>query len=93
MGRPRKYFTEEERRQANRRSNTKYMVNKEWLCPDCGNRDYSLAGIWTHLKSKKHIRNATKIYINSKKIRVNRSGYFPFQKMSHRYIAFPYMPF
>ena len=60
MARPIKYFTEEERKQANRRSNTKFMVNKEWLCPDCGNRDYSLAGKWTHLKSKKHIRNATK---------------------------------
>ena len=60
MGRPIKYFSEEERRQANRRSNTKYMVNKQWLCPDCGNRDYSLAGKWTHLQSKKHIRNEAK---------------------------------
>ena len=60
MGRPIKYFSEEERRQANRRSNTKYMVNKQWLCPDCGNRDYSLAGKWTHLRSKKHIRNEAK---------------------------------
>ena len=33
------------------------MVNKEWLCPDCGNRNYTLAGKWTHLKSKKHIKN------------------------------------
>ena len=33
------------------------MVNKQWLCPDCGNRDYTLAGKWTHLKSKKHIKN------------------------------------
>ena len=60
MGRPIKYFSEEESRQANRRSNTKYMVNKQWLCPDCGNRDYSLAGKWTHLQSKKHIRNEAK---------------------------------
>ena len=60
MARPIKYFTEEERKQANRRSNTKFMVNKEWLCPDCGNRDYSLAGKWTHLRSKKHIRNEAK---------------------------------
>ena len=33
------------------------MVNKEWLCPECGNRDYTLAGKWTHLKSKKHLKN------------------------------------
>ena len=44
MGRARKYFTEEERIQAYHQSKNKYMVNKQWLCPDCGNRDYSLAG-------------------------------------------------
>ena len=60
MGRPRKYFTEEERIQAYHQSKNKYMVNKQWLCPDCGNRDYSLAGKWTHLQSKKHIRNEAK---------------------------------
>ena len=60
MGRSRIYFSEEERKQAKRRSNTNYMLNKEWLCPDCGKRDYSLAGKWTHLRSKKHFRNATK---------------------------------
>jgi len=58
MGRPRKYSTKEERNEAGRLTKTKYMLNKEWLCPACGNRDYSLAGKWTHLKSKKHIRNA-----------------------------------
>ena len=57
VGRPRKYFTEEERIKAFYKSKNKYMVNKEWLCPDCGNRDYTLAGKWTHLKSKKHIKN------------------------------------
>ena len=61
MARPIKYFTEEERKQANRRSNTKYMINKEWLCPDCGNRDYSLAGKWTHLKSKNILEMHPKI--------------------------------
>ena len=60
MGRPRKYFTEEERIQAYHQSRNKYMVNKQWLCPDCGNRDYSLAGKWTQLRSKKHIRNEAK---------------------------------
>ena len=52
-----KYFTEEERIEARRQSKNKYMVNKEWLCPECGNRDYTLAGKWTHLKSKKHLKN------------------------------------
>ena len=60
MGRPKKYFTEEDRIKAYHQSNNKYMVNKEWLCPDCGNRNYSLAGKWTHLQTKKHIRNAAK---------------------------------
>ena len=36
------------------------MVNKEWLCPDCENRNYTLAGKWTHLKTNKHIYNAAK---------------------------------
>ena len=58
MGRPRKYFTKEERNEANRPTKTKYMLNKEWICPDCGNRDYSLAGKWSHLKTKKHMKNA-----------------------------------
>ena len=52
-----KYFTEEEKINAIRQSKNKYMVNKEWLCPECGNRNYTLAGKWTHLKSKKHIKN------------------------------------
>ena len=57
VGRPKKYFTEEERIKAYHQAKNKYMVNKQWLCPDCGNRDYTLAGKWTHLKSKKHIKN------------------------------------
>ena len=57
VGRPKKYFTEEERIKAYHQAKNKYMVNKQWLCPDCGNRDYTLAGKWPHLKSKKHIKN------------------------------------
>ena len=63
MGRPKnihtpiKHFSEEDRKQALTQSKTKYMLNKEWLCPVCGNRDYSLAGKWSHLKTKKHMRN------------------------------------
>ena len=58
MGRPKIYFSEEERKQATRLTKTKYMLNKEWICPVCGNRNYSLAGKWSHLKTKKHMRNA-----------------------------------
>ena len=58
MGRPRKYFTKEERNEANRPTKNKYMLNKPWICSVCGNKDYSLAGKWGHLKTKKHMRNA-----------------------------------
>ena len=58
MGRPRKYFSDEEKKQAIRSTKTKYMLNKEWICPVCENRDYSLAGKWSHLKTRKHMRNA-----------------------------------
>ena len=54
MVRPRKYFAEEERKQAKRRSNTNYMLNKEWLCPDCGNRD-------THWLENGHISDRKNI--------------------------------
>ena len=57
MGRPRKYFTEEERKQAIRPTKTKCMLNKEWRCPACHNHNYTLAGKWTHLKTKKHQEN------------------------------------
>ena len=50
MGRPRKYFTKEEGNEANRPTKTKYMLNKEWICLDCGK--------WNHLKTKKHMKNA-----------------------------------
>ena len=54
---PIKYFSEEERKRARTLSKSKYMLNKSWCCPVCGNRDYSLAGKHNHLKSKKHQRN------------------------------------
>ena len=54
---PIRYFSEEERKQAITRSKTKYMVNKEWRCPVCDNHNYTLAGKWNHLKSKKHMKN------------------------------------
>ena len=33
------------------------MLNKPWKCPVC-DHDYSLAGKWSHMKTKKHIYNA-----------------------------------
>ena len=61
MGRPRKNFTEKERIQAYKQSKTKCMLNKEWRCPDCHYYNYTLAGKWTHLKTKKHKENAQAI--------------------------------
>ena len=64
---PIKHFSEEERKQAITQSKTKYMVNKEWQCPTCGNRNYTLAGKWNlknlnlNLKTKKHMKNAQAI--------------------------------
>ena len=60
MGRPKKYFNEEDRMKAYHQSRNKYMVKKEWRCPDCENRNYTLAGKWAHLQTEKRIRNANK---------------------------------
>ena len=57
MGRPIKYFTEEERRKAYKEVRTRCMLNKEWRCHVCNNYNYTLAGKWTHLKTKKHLKN------------------------------------
>ena len=48
-GRP-KIFTAEELKN----HKTTYMLNKEWYCDICKTgRNYTLAGKWSHLKSKK----------------------------------------
>ena len=57
MGRKIKYSSDYERKQASKESKAKYMLNKEWRCPVCNNRDYSLAGKWQHLNTKKHFIN------------------------------------
>ena len=60
-GRPKVYLAEEARKEALKKSKTKYMLNKEWYCDVCKNgRNYTLAGKWIHFKSKKHIKNAEK---------------------------------
>ena len=58
-GRPKVYFTEEDRKEALKKSKTKYMLNKEWYCDVCKNGiNYTLAGKWCHFKTKRHKRNA-----------------------------------
>ena len=66
-GRPNKYSTEEERKEAIKNSKTKYMLNKEWYCDICKNGiNYTLAGKHCHLNQKKHIRNVIELNIMEK---------------------------
>ena len=59
-GRPPKYSTEEERKDALRRQKSKYMLDKEWYCDICKTgRNYTLAGKHCHLKTIKHRKNST----------------------------------
>ena len=52
-GRPKIYFTEKDRKDAIKKSKTKYMLNKEWYCDVCKTEiNYSLAGKWCHIKQK-----------------------------------------
>ena len=61
-GRPLKYHTEEERKEAIKNSKTKYLLNKEWYCYVCNSGiNYSLAGKHCHLKTKKHRQNVNLI--------------------------------
>ena len=49
-----KYHTEEERKAAIR-SQTKYMLNKEWYCDICRNDfNYWMSGKWKHISSKRN---------------------------------------
>jgi len=57
-GRPPKYSTEEEKKDAIKKQKSKYMLDKEWYCDICKNgKNYTLAGKHCHLKTKKHIMN------------------------------------
>ena len=59
--RPKKYLTEEDKKEAIKKSKTKYMLNKEWYCDVCQNGiNYSLAGKWCHLNKQIHKKNAEK---------------------------------
>ena len=56
MVRPIKY-SDEERKNALTKSKTKYMLNKEWRCKACDDHNYTMAGKWSHMHTKKHIYN------------------------------------
>lgn len=60
-GRPYKYNTPEERKEAIKTSKNKYMLNKEWYCDICNNqKNYKLAGKWNHSKTRLHGKNLIK---------------------------------
>ena len=61
QNRPFKYFTQKEGTRAYTKIKTKHMVNKEWLCPECNFRNYTLAGKHSHLKTKKDQKNANEL--------------------------------
>ena len=63
-GRPIKYFTEEERKDAIRQSKTRYMLNKEWICIVCDNHNYTLSGKCKYLRTKKHKDAVNRIIMN-----------------------------
>ena len=63
-GRPIKYFTEEERKDAIRQSKTQYMLNKEWICIVCDSHNYTLSGKCKHLHTKKHKGAVNRIIMN-----------------------------
>ena len=56
MGGPR-HLTDKDRKDAIKRSKTKYMLNKEWICSACDGYNYTLAGKHQHLRTRKHIYN------------------------------------
>ena len=62
FGRPLKYKTDQEKKDAIKHSKTKYMLNKEWHCHICDpNKNYTLAGKHSHLKTIKHQNNMLNI--------------------------------
>ena len=58
-GRPIKYLTQAEKKEAVKKQKTKYMLNKEWYCDVCNTGcNYTLAGKWCHLNTKMHKKNS-----------------------------------
>ena len=58
-GRPKKYFTDKERKEADKHYVKKCMENNPFHCGVC-DHIYHMASKSKHLKSKKHIRNLEK---------------------------------
>ena len=50
---PIKYFAQELRKDSKQRSNSRYMINKEWICIVFDNHNYTLSGKCKHLHTKK----------------------------------------
>ena len=63
-GRPPKYNSEMERKNATRESKRKYMLNKEWICIVCNCHNYTLSGKCEHLRTKKHKDAVNRIIMN-----------------------------
>ena len=63
-GRPPKYNSEIEKKNAIRQSKTRYMLNKEWICIVCDNHNYTLSGKCKHLHTKKHKDAVNRIIMN-----------------------------
>ena len=70
MTRSKKYLNDEDRRDAIRKSKSKYMLKASWFCSICnefnGNHNYHLAGKFSHLKTKRHKMNYEKNISNLK---------------------------
>ena len=58
--RPYFYKTDEERKDAIRRSKTRYMLSKIWYCEVC-NHEYCLAGKTQHLKMVNYNKSTPQI--------------------------------
>lgn len=58
-GRPKKYFTEEERKKADRGYVKRCMENNPYYCSVC-DHTYHMDSKSKHIKSNKHIRNFQK---------------------------------
>ena len=59
MVRFQRYFHEKDRQDAIRRSKTRYMRHKSWVCDIRDGYDFRLAGKWRHLLTQKHIKKAS----------------------------------
>ena len=58
-GRPKKYFTEKERKRANNEYAKKCMESNPFYCDVC-DHTYHIASKSKHLRTKKHIKNLSK---------------------------------